>query len=241
MEQGQGVVWRNSVGTRDVLASTTKESRRDVEYEIRQNKSTTQGARNFGEILLATVHGKITIGAKRFITVLILIILIIVLSEKEMMPDLAGWIEERNPTHPLPLPRGELTINTLKLMPLKIIPYNPILKERARQLRQNMTPGEVKLWQHLKGKQMCGYDFDRQRPIDQYIVDFYCKRLMLAIEIDGSSHDSQEAQQRDEERQARLESLGVRFLRFREEEVCREIEGVLKVIEDWVNSPPGRG
>ncbi|OPF15851.1 DNA methylase [Microcystis aeruginosa KW] len=134
-------------------------------------------------------------------------------------------------------------------MPLKIIPYNPILKERARQLRQNMTPGEVKLWQHLKGKQMCGYDFDRQRPIDQYIVDFYCKRLMLAIEIDGSSHDSQERQHRDGERQARLESLGVRFLRFREEEVCREIEGVLRVIEEWIkthpepfpsNSPPGR-
>ena len=123
-------------------------------------------------------------------------------------------------------------------MPLKIIPYNPILKERARQLRQNMTPGEVKLWQHLKGKQMCGYDFDRQRPIDQYIVDFYCKRLMLAIEIDGSSHDSQERQHRDEERQARLESLGVRFLRFREEEVCREIEGVLRVIEEWIKTHP---
>ena len=92
-------------------------------------------------------------------------------------------------------------------MPLKIIPYNPILKERARQLRQNMTPGEVKLWQHLKGKQMCGYDFDRQRPIDQYIVDFYCKRLMLAIEIDGSSHDSQERQHRDGERQARLDAI----------------------------------
>lgn len=87
---------------------------------------------------------------------------------------------------------------------------------------------------------MCGYDFDRQRPIDQFIVDFYCKRLMLAIEIDGSSHDSQERQHRDGERQARLESLGVRFLRFREEEVCREIEGVLRVIEEWVHSPPGR-
>jgi very-short-patch-repair endonuclease len=119
-------------------------------------------------------------------------------------------------------------------MSTKIIPYNPQLKERARQLRQNMTPGEIALWKHLKGKQMCGYDFDRQRPIDQFIVDFYCKKLMLAIEIDGSSHDSQEAQQRDIERQARLETLGVRFMRFREEEVCKEIEGVLRVIEDWI-------
>lgn len=121
-------------------------------------------------------------------------------------------------------------------MPLKIIPYNPKLKERARQLRQNMTPGEIALWRHLKGKQMCGHDFDRQRPIDQFIVDFYCKKLMLAIEIDGSSHDSQEVQQRDMERQTRLESLGVRFLRFREEEVCREIEEVLKVVESWIEN-----
>jgi len=56
-----------------------------------------------------------------------------------------------------------------------------------------MPPGEVTLWKHLKGKQMCGYDFDRQRPIDRFIVDFYCQELMLAIEIDGSSHDSPEA------------------------------------------------
>ena len=121
-------------------------------------------------------------------------------------------------------------------MAVKIIPYNPILKERARELRKNMTPGEVILWKHLKGKQMCGYDFDRQRPIDQFIVDFYCKKLMLAIEIDGSSHDSPEAQEKDVERQGRLESLGVRFLRFREEEVCDEVEGVLRVIEDWIKS-----
>ncbi len=119
-------------------------------------------------------------------------------------------------------------------MAVKIIPYNPILKERARQLRQNMTPGEATLWKYLKRKQMCGYDFDRQRPIDQYIVDFYCKQLMLAIEIDGYSHDSPEAQESDRARQAHLESLGVRFLRFNEEDVCAEVEGVLSVIEDWI-------
>ncbi|MDJ0796431.1 MAG: endonuclease domain-containing protein [Calothrix sp. MO_167.B12] len=121
-------------------------------------------------------------------------------------------------------------------MPIKIIPYNPLLKERARELRKNMTPGEITLWKHLKGKQMCGYDFDRQRPLDQFIVDFYCKKLMLAIEIDGSSHDSVSAQERDAERQARLESLGVRFLRFREEEVCSQVEGVLRVIESWIKT-----
>lgn len=119
-------------------------------------------------------------------------------------------------------------------MVLPIIPYKPYLKELARKLRQNMTLGEVILWQHLKGKQMLGYDFDRQRPIDQFIVDFYCKKLKLAIEIDGASHDSEEAQVRDVERQARLESLGVRFLRFREEDVRHQTQTVLAAIESWV-------
>jgi very-short-patch-repair endonuclease len=119
-------------------------------------------------------------------------------------------------------------------MSSRIIPYAPYLKDLARRLRKNMTPGEVILWQHLKGKQMYGYDFDRQRPIDRFIVDFYCKALMLAIEVDGSSHDSEEAQQHDQERQAKLESFGVRFLRFREEAVCGQTAAVIEVIEAWV-------
>jgi very-short-patch-repair endonuclease len=57
----------------------------------------------------------------------------------------------------------------------KIIPYNPKLKKLAKTLRQNMTLSEVLLWNHLKQKKMCGYDFDRQRPIDEYIVDFIVK------------------------------------------------------------------
>ncbi|XZN93791.1 MAG: endonuclease domain-containing protein [Microcoleus sp.] len=119
-------------------------------------------------------------------------------------------------------------------MKYNIIPYNPKLKELARQLRNNMTPGEISLWKYVKGKQMMGYDFDRQRPIDEFIVDFYCKQLMLAIEIDGYSHDSEEAQKRDRERQARLESLGVRFLRFTEEDAKHHVEGVLDVIQAWI-------
>jgi very-short-patch-repair endonuclease len=119
-------------------------------------------------------------------------------------------------------------------MRYQFLPYNPKLKELARQLRKNMTRGEVILWQRLKCKQLRGYDFDRQRPIDQFIVDFYCKQLMLAIEIDGSSHDSQQAQQRDRQRQSRLESLGVRFLRFRESEVCKNTDAVVDAIESWI-------
>lgn len=70
----------------------------------------------------------------------------------------------------------------------KIIPYNPKLKEFARKLRNESTFTEIMVWNYLKKKQMRGYDFDRQRPIDNYIVDFYCKNLQLAIEIDGESH-----------------------------------------------------
>ncbi len=123
-------------------------------------------------------------------------------------------------------------------MPRKIIPYNPILKERARQLRKNMTKGEISLWQFLKGKQLLGADFDRQRPIDQFIVDFYCKDWMLAIEIDGSSHDSLEAQERDRIRQATLEDLGVGFLRFSEYDACQHPEAIIEVIKEWLLSHP---
>ncbi|MDR5640191.1 endonuclease domain-containing protein [Thermosynechococcus sp. HY213] len=114
-------------------------------------------------------------------------------------------------------------------------------------MRKRMTRSEVILWQHLKGKQMNGYDFDRQRPIDEYVVDFYCKKLKLAIEVDGSSHDSEEAQEQDRYRQQRLEALGVRFLRFRDEEVCHNVEGVLEAIATWIKDnasktfPPERG
>ena len=102
-----------------------------------------------------------------------------------------------------------------------ILPYDPWLKAFARRLRKNMTLPEVLLWNELKRGQMMGYDFDRQRPIDHYVVDFYCKDLMLAIEVDGSSHDSEEAIVRDMTRQARLERLGVRVLRFRNAEVLQ--------------------
>ena len=81
---------------------------------------------------------------------------------------------------------------------------------------------------------MCGYDFDRQRPIDEYIIDFYCKDLMLAIEIDGDSHDHPEVAIKDVTRQKRLEQLGVHVLRFCDEEVRNDIENVLWGIEGWI-------
>ena len=116
----------------------------------------------------------------------------------------------------------------------KIIHYNPKLKELARKLRKNSTLSEVIMWSHLKGKQMLGYDFHRQKPLDNYIVDFYCSELSLAIEIDGESHDAKGED--DLKRQKRLESLGVSFLRFYDRDVKENVEGVLGAIEDWVKT-----
>ena len=120
------------------------------------------------------------------------------------------------------------------------LPYNPKLRAIARRLRNNMTPAEITLWQHLKGKQMAGFDFDRQKPIDEYIVDFYCKQLKLAIEVDGSSHNCKESQIQDRYRQSRLESLGINFLRFQNSEVQHETEAVLTAIRAWISRHPVR-
>jgi very-short-patch-repair endonuclease len=115
----------------------------------------------------------------------------------------------------------------------KIIPYNPKLKEYARKLRNNSTYTEVMLWNYLKDKQLRGYDFDRQRPIDNFIVDFYCKDLMLAIEVDGESHYGNE--EKDKRKDKRLNELGVTVLRFDDMEIVYELDMVLKRIEKWID------
>lgn len=95
-----------------------------------------------------------------------------------------------------------------------------------------MTFSEVLLWNELKSKKMLGFDFDRQRPINNFIVDFYCKELNLALEIDGDTHFFRDDS--DEERQSILEKLGVHFLRFDDLEVKRNMNNVLRVIINWI-------
>ena len=114
----------------------------------------------------------------------------------------------------------------------KIIPYNPKLKEYARKLRNNRTYTEVMLWNYLKGKQLRGYDFDRQRPIDNFIVDFYCKDLMLATEVDGENHYGN--REKDIRKDKRLNQFGVTVLRFDDMEIVYELDEVLKKIEKWI-------
>ncbi len=116
----------------------------------------------------------------------------------------------------------------------KIIPYNPRLKALARQLRQHMTIAEAMLWTHLRNKQVPGYDFDRQRPVDEYLIDFFCKDLLLAIEVAGDSHNHRDACLADWQRQQRLESLGIRFLRFEDRMVRKDPAAVVRTIEDRI-------
>lgn len=97
-----------------------------------------------------------------------------------------------------------------------------------------MTLPEVLLWKAIKGKQIGGFDFDRQRPIDHFIVDFYCKDLQLAIEVDGGYHFEDEMLKKDAIRQERLEELGVTFLRFTNDEVKRNLAEVVEKIKEYV-------
>jgi very-short-patch-repair endonuclease len=109
----------------------------------------------------------------------------------------------------------------------KIIFYNPNLKEKARRLRIKCTPSETLLWSRIRRRSL-GYEFHWQVPIDEYIVDFYCHELRLAIDVDGSSHDNK--QEYDLLRQRKLERLGVRFLRFDDRDFRRSMNDVLRAI-----------
>jgi very-short-patch-repair endonuclease len=117
-------------------------------------------------------------------------------------------------------------------MPARLIPYRTGLTARARALRQDMPPAERRLWRKLRGRKMCGDAFVRQRPLAGFLVDFYCKELRLAIEVDGWTHSLKAAA--DAARQAALEALGVRFLRFWDREVLSDLEGVTEQIEGWI-------
>lgn len=117
----------------------------------------------------------------------------------------------------------------------KILPYNPKLKEFARQLRNNSTKSEIRLWKCLKGRQMCGYDFHRQKPLLNFIADFYCYELRLVIELDGYTHQFEETIIKDAIKERELKKIGLNVLRFEDDEVMNEIENVLRTIESFVH------
>ena len=112
----------------------------------------------------------------------------------------------------------------------KIIPYNPALKAFARELRKNMTKAEVVLWQQIRQKQF-GVQFHRQVAIDNFIVDFYCHELRLAIEVDGLTHSFEEVAAKDEIKENTLNSLGIMLLRFEDNDVLNDMDNVIRVLD----------
>jgi very-short-patch-repair endonuclease len=108
--------------------------------------------------------------------------------------------------------------------------YRKGLKSNARDLRSKLTEAEQILWSRLRMKQLLGVQFNLQRPIGNYIVDFYAARAKLVVEVDGSGHLSSSGKKRDKKRDDYLGSLGLLVLRFDDAEVLRDTEGVLELI-----------
>lgn len=116
-----------------------------------------------------------------------------------------------------------------------IIPYRSDLKELARDLRNNSTKSEIRLWKYLKGKQMRGYDFHRQKPLGDYIVDFFCHELRLALELDGYSHLIDEIKEKDAIKEKSVQELGIHVLRFSDQHVLKDIDNVMRAIEGYID------
>ncbi|NJO81204.1 MAG: endonuclease domain-containing protein [Cyanobacteria bacterium RM1_2_2] len=113
------------------------------------------------------------------------------------------------------------------------LPYDPALINRAKALRLNPTAAEKKLWQFLK---TFHYRVLRQRPIHHFIVDFYCPRLRLVIEVDGDVHFTETAAAYDAERTQVLEGYGLQVIRFTNEQVMGDFEAVCQKIGEMI--PP---
>jgi len=112
----------------------------------------------------------------------------------------------------------------------RVLRYNPRLKPSARRLRTAMTDAEQRLWVRLRRKQLGGVQFYRQKPIGNYVVDFYAPAAGLVIEVDGAHHLETPQSERDEIRTAFLEEQGLRVLRFTDLEVLQQLDAVVEAI-----------
>lgn len=124
---------------------------------------------------------------------------------------------------------------------MTILMNRPLFKERRRQLRKDQTDSENCLWRYLRNKQMAGHKFFRQYGVGPYILDFYCPKSRLAIELDGSQHLEADQKKYDEERTKYLGTLSIRVIRFWSNDVLRNTAGVLEEILAAVgsnSSPP---
>lgn len=127
-------------------------------------------------------------------------------------------------------------LNSEPVDKFKYLPYKRHLVELARQNRNNPSPAEKKIWYEvLCRKQFKGYKFTRQKPIADFIVDFYCSKLRLVIEIDGDSHA--ENKEYDETRTNILNQYGLRVLRYTNQDVMNNLEGVYQDLMQIINLP----
>lgn len=108
---------------------------------------------------------------------------------------------------------------------------SPEIFKRASELRKNMTNAEKALWSALRKKQIQGKKFRRQHPVSRYIVDFYCHQLKLAIEVDGGIHNKTEQKEHDTGRSYELRQLGIKVIRFTNDQIFQNLNEVIKEIE----------
>ena len=117
-----------------------------------------------------------------------------------------------------------------------MLTYSKTIKPLARELRSNQTDAEALLWSRIRRKQLLGIQFNRQKPIDRYIVDFYSAAAKLVIELDGIQHYEMDAVEYDFERTKTLESLGLKVIRFDNSRIFSELDDVISIIYDEVKT-----
>ena len=126
-----------------------------------------------------------------------------------------------------------------------MLKYSAPLKDKARQLRKKLTDSEASLWSRLRRKQLLGIQFYRQKPIGEYIVDFFAPRAKLVVEVDGAQHLGDGHALKDRIRDRYLVSIGLKVLRFNSREVLKEndavVEAIYRTIGNQLNAeiPPG--
>lgn len=118
--------------------------------------------------------------------------------------------------------------------------YNPKLKELARKLRNNSTKAEIRLWRYLRGKQVRGLDFHRQKPLGDFIADFYCPEIKLVIEVDGYTHRFQDTIRKDKGKEDYLKKCDIVVMRFKDDEVMNDIKSVISRIEQFGSESQNR-
>jgi very-short-patch-repair endonuclease len=111
---------------------------------------------------------------------------------------------------------------------------SPEIFKRASELRKNMTDAEKALWPALRKKQIQGKRFRRQHPVSKYIVDFYCHQSKLAIEVDGGIHNKTEQKEHDTGRSYELQQLGIKVIRFTNDQIFQNLNEVIKEIEKHI-------